>query len=178
MKRKIYLRWTFINQTKYLISQMNKITFTFFTLFLGLTAASQELKYKYDGASRLIEVGYPQQKKVNYTYDKDGNRMLKVESVVISNPNNIQEKNPNATGLIIYPNPTINIINGSFFSKHSSKYKVSVFAENSALVHIYEFESSAGNVTFTFNIQGIASGVYFLELVGDGEKYSGKITVK
>lgn len=154
------------------------VTTIIFILYTNSNVHAQELLYKYDNASRLTEIQYPQQKKVNYTYDKDGNRTLKVESVIINIPTGIREVNPDATGLVIYPNPATNIINGSFFSKQSAKYKVSIFTENSALVHTYEFESTAGNVVFTFKIQGITPGNYFLELVGDNEKYSGKIIVE
>jgi YD repeat-containing protein len=85
----------------------------FFVIILVLLAihkvgSAQKVQYKYDKADRLIEVDYPNQKAINYNYDKDGNRTSTVIStVVVTSINDLNDslllkKN----GLFVYQNPS------------------------------------------------------------------------
>lgn len=60
-----------------------KIFILFIIIFFTISALAQKVKYLYDKAGRLIQVTYPNQTSVNYTYDNDGNRILKTVSTVL-----------------------------------------------------------------------------------------------
>jgi len=54
---------------------MKELLFFAFTLFVLMAANAQNIGFKYDRADRLVEVDYPNQLKITYNYDRDGNRI-------------------------------------------------------------------------------------------------------
>ena len=146
------------------------VTTIIFILYTNSNVHAQELLYKYDNASRLTEIQYPQQKKVNYTYDKDGNRTLKVESVIINIPTGIREVNPDATGLVIYPNPATNLLNIKLLGNlEKGKYEI----QNSLGQSILHGDLNNSSIN-SVDISKLFSGVYFIQLTNGSTKYNSR----
>ncbi len=81
------------------------VTILLLSFFCSITY-SQEVKYTYDKADRLVLVVYPNQMAINYYYDADGNRIRKVTTNV---SNIVDPNNPSSSSndeVFLYPNPT------------------------------------------------------------------------
>lgn len=149
---------------------------TIFLIILPLSSIGQTTGYKYDKVGRLVETQYTPFKKINYTYDKDGNRIQKVETVLISVGISDSIKT-NVFGLTIFPNPSTGLFNGSLNIKKSQNVLVQVISLNGNVVHSFSFDAAPGLWQFTFNISPISPGTYQVISSGSDFRFSEKIQI-
>ncbi len=149
-----------------------------FLLFLSISGFAQEVKYKYDAIGRLIELSYPNQSKVNYTYDKDGNRIQKAETVVIVITTNIKHLEDPRNLLVLFPNPTEGPMNGRIFIDKEQDVIVSVYSTSGAIIHTYTFHATIGEWQFKMDIFPITEGTYQVQVKGKDFDSTQKIVVR
>lgn len=143
-------------------------------IFTPSNAEGQNVQYKYDRADRVIQETYPVShpgiKVVNYTYDKDGNRLSKSATVIDSTPppllSPIDSTDLVQNTLLIYPNPSDGNFKGSLFSVKTQDITIEIFTIDGKQVYSYTASNISGYYNFTINISPLAPGTYALHLKG------------
>lgn len=139
----------------------------------GFAQLEQETTtYSYDNLNRLVQVVFNDNSTKNYIYDDIGNRTqlnitdstLGVDSKVLQNP------------IIVYPNPTDNVLNIKFpVVFDNKKIIIELYDVNGRL--ITDNKSKIENNHITINVNALPNGVYLLHLKSDNSKWS-KLFIK
>ncbi len=83
--------------------------------------------------------------------------------------------------LEVFPNPVSNgsLVYFEYELEQSATVQLNVFDLNGKLVsNVINADQSAGNERFEWNTTGLSAGLYFYNLIIDGQSTSGKITVR
>ena len=106
---------------------------------------------------------------------------IKYDNWKANNPNDcslLSQQTPINTEtikVVVYPNPTNNIINVSISNKKATKIVVTNILGN----NIYEKDIKSNNLPFQFNLSELATGIYVLSLLnGDSVVATKKIKIK
>ena len=106
---------------------------------------------------------------------------IKYDNWKANNPNDcslLSQQTPINTEtikVVVYPNPTNNIINVSISNKKATKIVVTDILGN----NIYEKDIKSNNLPFQFNLSELATGIYVLSLLnGDSVVATKKIKIK
>jgi Secretion system C-terminal sorting domain len=81
-------------------------------------------------------------------------------------------------GLIIYPNPVSGKVNIDYSSKISGKVNLNVYNITGQLLITTVLEAIEGDNTFQVDVSSLNKGIYFLELIVNGERLFGKVMVE
>lgn len=154
----------------------------FIILFLFTTfikTEGQKVVYKFDKADRLLQAIYPDQKSVNYSYDKDGNRISQIITTIITSINPIADSLVQANNnIFIYPNPTNGNFKTRIYSSQKQQITLQIYTIDGKLIHNYSVEALKGyydiNITISPNP---ASGTYIVSVKGKTMNASKQIVI-
>jgi hypothetical protein len=89
------------------------------------------------------------------------------------------EENEDLTGLYMYPNPATDNFTVGFVAKDDQDMTVNILGANGALVLSEQVVAKVGqSSTVTFNVDGLASGIYMVQLQGAKSTITQRIVVQ
>ncbi len=89
------------------------------------------------------------------------------------------EENEDLTGLYMYPNPATDNFTVGFVAKDDQDMTVNILGGNGALVLSEQVVAKVGqSSTVTFNVDGLASGIYMVQLQGAKSTITQRIVVQ
>jgi hypothetical protein len=104
--------------------------------------------------------------------------VLSTQYLVIGDPKTslrIQQSNTNEyskeLNLMVFPNPSIDIINIAFMAADEGNYTMNVSDMMGRTVYIEELDCITGMNEKQLNISLLSDGMYFINLAGDGKRY-------
>lgn len=142
-----------------------KFLFTLLVLVATNPAWSQNVQYKYDNKNQLVEVSYPNNMTVKYTYDLDGNRIQQSTFRTASaslEPLDSAELVKN--GIKVYPNPTGGLFQADFNCLVSGDVTITLTDMSGKQVFTDTRNYSAGNHTMELDISPMTPGSYILKI--------------
>lgn len=112
---------------------------------------------------------------VTYSYDKSGNRKIRVENTLKSQQTNVNiETLLFGQEVLAYPNPTDSYLTVIISESSKSQGKIQLFNIVGEL--IYETKAVSGELNIDMHAR--PSGIYFLHVTIDGKTYLRKILKK
>jgi len=90
----------------------------------------------------------------------------------------VDEQKESFSNLSIYPNPTENILNISFYLDKKQSFETKLISVTGEVVYSEKAESFLGNYSNTIDISNLTKGVYFLSLTNENESINKKVVVK
>ena len=142
-------------------------------LILGLASTPlfgicQKIEYSYDKAKRLIQIIYPDQKKINFGYDNDGNRISQITSTIVTSVSNLNDSLIQENkSVFIYPNPTNGNFKTRIYSSQKQQVTVQIYSIEGKLIHTYTIEALMGYYDININISPKpSSGTYIVSVKG------------
>lgn len=90
----------------------------------------------------------------------------------------IEEQNESFSKLNIFPNPTENNLNVSFYLDSKQSVETKLISVTGEVVYIEKSNDFLGNYSNTIDVSNLAKGVYFLNLTNDTESVNKKVVVK
>ena len=78
------------------------------------------------------------------------------------------------SGLVSYPNPTSGNLTIQFKSLNNEKYKVSVFNSYGSFIDQYSLRGILGDNKLELNTDIFPAGMYYIEIISEDEKITGK----
>ncbi|MFM1876460.1 MAG: hypothetical protein RL266_2197 [Bacteroidota bacterium] len=89
------------------------------------------------------------------------------------------EENEDVTGVYMYPNPATDNFTVGFVAKEDQDMTVNILGSNGALVLSEQVVAKVGqSSTVTFNVDGLASGIYMVQLQGAKSTLTQRIVVQ
>jgi hypothetical protein len=80
--------------------------------------------------------------------------------------------------LMVYPNPTENLLNISFNAEQSQSLEVRLFSATGTVVYAQDAKDFSGYYINTLDLSGFAKGVYFLSLTNNDGTINKKVVIK
>lgn len=159
---------------------MKLVIFTILIAVINTSLYSQNVKYKYDNANRLIQAIYPNQTAITYTYDKDGNRINQttgtVKNVVITNP--ADSSNIAKGELLIYPNPNKGIFKGKLYVDEAQEVTIQILTLLGQVMAIYTPTIPKGFQEFSLTINPTPpTGTYIITVKGKTVSKTAKMLI-
>ena len=90
----------------------------------------------------------------------------------------VDEQKESFSKLSIYPNPSENILNISFYMDKKQTIETKLISVTGEVVYTEKATDFLGNYSNTIDISKLAKGVYFLNLTNDTESINKKVVVK
>lgn len=154
---------------------MNNFIILFIITFLfPFTANAQNINYNYDNAGRLIKVSYPNQKEVQYVYDKDGNRIQEVTSEIITST---KPKESTQQDVKIFPNPSNGIFTTQISSTINQPITIEIYSLSGQIVNTYTANVQIGIYDINIKVNPIASGTYIVKVISKTLNTSQKVII-
>ena len=89
------------------------------------------------------------------------------------------EENQDVSGVYIFPNPATENLTVGFVSKEDQNITVNVIAANGALIHTEQVTAKVGQSnTVTFEVEGLAAGIYMVQLQGAHSSLTQRVIVQ
>lgn len=89
------------------------------------------------------------------------------------------EENEDVSGVYMYPNPATDNFTVGFVAKEDQDMTVNILGANGALILSEQVVAKVGqNSTVTFNVDGLASGIYMVQLQGAKSSLTHRIVVQ
>jgi YD repeat-containing protein len=147
--------------------------------FFGNNIYSQTIEHKYDNANRITKVVYHDQKDITYLYDKNGNRISQITSMIVTAVINLNDSLLEANkGIFIYPNPSNGNFKTRIYSSQKQQITVSIYSVDGKLIHSYTAEALKGYYDINININPKpATGSYIVSVIGKTIEGSKKILI-
>jgi len=90
----------------------------------------------------------------------------------------IDTENAEFNSLLVYPNPTANLLNVSFELEESQTFEVKLISVTGNVVYHETKDNFSGHYVNTIDLSNIAKGVYFLNLSNETGSINKKVIVK
>jgi hypothetical protein len=89
------------------------------------------------------------------------------------------EENEDVSGVYMYPNPTNDNLTVGFVAKDDQNMTINVIGTDGALVLSEQLTTKVGqNSTVTFNVEGLAAGMYMVQIQGANSILTQRVVVK
>jgi hypothetical protein len=89
------------------------------------------------------------------------------------------EENEDVSGVYMYPNPTNDNLTVGFVAKDDQNMTINVIGTDGALVLSEQLTTKVGqNSTVTFNVEGLAAGMYMVQIQGANSTLTQRVVVK
>lgn len=82
------------------------------------------------------------------------------------------------TDMVVYPNPSSEVVNFKFNVKTAQQVKVDIVDINGKLIRSTSFGKIQGETIQTMNISGIAKGTYFVQINGEDATETRKLVIE
>jgi hypothetical protein len=90
----------------------------------------------------------------------------------------IAEQGNFLNGISAYPNPAKKNITVDFSLIHPEKVKITLTNMDGQLIKLIDMETISGNTTYSFNINGISTGSYFINIITESGTEIKKIVIE
>lgn len=90
----------------------------------------------------------------------------------------VEAKNIEFNSLLVYPNPTNNLLNVSFELENSQDFEMRIISVTGNVVYQESKDSFSGHYVNTIDLSDMAKGVYFLNLSNETGSINKKVVIK
>lgn len=89
------------------------------------------------------------------------------------------EENQDVSGVYVYPNPAMDVLNVGFVSKQNQNINMNIIAMDGSLIQTQQVIAKAGQSnSVRFDTQNLAAGVYMIQMIGANSSLTQRVVVQ
>ncbi len=110
-------------------------------------------------------------------FENDGGNNVYIDDINLYPASQLNlEETTNQTGFSVYPNPTNNIVNIDLYGTSGENYEIAIFnALGQKVADIFNGELLEGLSHFTYSMDNLPKGVYYVRISGEGRLETSKL---